>query len=317
MKRAVKWLAGAAGVLLLAQVGGAWYLFRQAVVRKSGRRNVAKGLSGTDWSAYRPVIQKDREWMERQPREEVWISSEDGLKLHGVFYPLEGSKKAVIGFHGYGSQGTGDYVSIARFFLENGIQVLAVDERAHGKSEGNYIGFGCLERLDAAAWARYLADRLGEDGRMALYGVSMGGATVLMASGRPLPPQVKAVISDCGFTSAWDIFSWVLRASYHLPAFPMLYLADWFAARFAGYHLNQCDAREEVRKAKVPVLLIHGEADHFVPAAMACELYEACGPAGELLLVPEADHAEAYYKDPERYRKTVEQFLFPLLEKED
>ena len=94
-------------------------------------------------------------------------------------------------------------------------------------------------------------------------------------------------------------------------------LADWFAARFAGYHLNQCDAREEVRKAKVPVLLIHGEADHFVPAAMACELYEACGPAGELLLVPEADHAEAYYKDPERYRKTAEQFLFPLLEKED
>lgn len=97
---------------------------------------------------------------------------------------------------------------------------MVVDERAHGKSGGTYIGFGCLDRMDARLWIGYVIERLGQDCQVMLHGISMGGATVLMTTGLLLPPQVKAAVSDCGFTSAWEVFSFVLKSMYHMPSFP-------------------------------------------------------------------------------------------------
>ena len=129
-------------------------------------------------------------------------------------------------FHGYTSEGLNDYTSIAKFYLNQGFSLMVVDERAHGKSEGTYIGFGCLDRYDALQWMEYVVERLGEDCELMLHGISMGAATVLMSTGLELPEQVKAAVSDCAFTSAWEVFSHVLRSMYHMPAFPVMQIAD-------------------------------------------------------------------------------------------
>lgn len=235
----------------------------------------------------------------------MYITSDDGLRLHGTFFPCPGSDRAVVCFHGYTSEGLNDFSSIAKFYLEQGFNLMVVDERAHGKSGGTYIGFGCLDRMDARLWIGYVIERLGQDCQVMLHGISMGGATVLMTTGLLLPPQVKAAVSDCGFTSAWEVFSFVLKSMYHMPSFPILQIADRMARREAGYGLNECNARDEVKKARIPILFIHGDADTFVPCSMVYQLYGACASGKELLVISGAAHAEAYYKDTKSYEDAV------------
>lgn len=310
-----KWMVGLAAAAGVGEYAVARYFFRRTVIRGNAKQERTQKMSGTNWDVHVPGIRASKEWLAQKPQEDVYTTSFDGLKLHGTYFPCEGSKRAVICFHGYTSEGLNDFSSMAKFYIENGFHLLAVDERAHGKSEGTYIGFGCLDRQDGKKWMDYLVTRLGEDCELLLHGVSMGGATVCMCTGLNLPPQVKGVVSDCAFTSAWEVFSHVLKTMYHMPAFPMMQIADRMAKREAGYGLDECNAREEVKKAKVPMLFIHGDADTFVPCSMVYELYEACGTQKELLVVKGASHAEAYYIEPENYEGAVRRLMEAAFEK--
>lgn len=111
-----------------------------------------------------------------------------------------------------------------------------------------------------------MAGRLGEDCELLLQGISMGAATVDMAVGLELPPQVKGAVSDCAFTSAKEVFTSVLKTTYHMPAFPLMDLSDRMAKKEAGYGLDECNARDEVKKAKIPMLFIHGSRIPLCPA---------------------------------------------------
>ena len=304
-----KWMLGAAACGAAAEYGIAGYFFRRTMLRSNASRERTRDMAGTDWDAYIPGIRASKAWVHTQPQEDVFIESEDHLLLHATYFPGTGSDRAVICFHGYTSEGLNDFSSIAKFYLEMGYRLLVVDERAHGKSEGTYIGFGCLDRRDAMLWIKEMVRRMGTDCRLFLHGISMGGATVLMTTGLKLPPQGRGGISDCAFTSAWEVFTSVLHTSYHMPAFPVMQIADRMAREYAGYGLNECNARDEVRKAGVPVLLIHGEADTFVPSSMAYELYDACKSPKDLVMIPGAGHAEAYYKDTKRYEEAIRAFL--------
>ena len=71
--------------------------------------------------------------------------------------------------------------------------MLLIDERAHGESEGTYIGFGTMDRLDGMEWVKWMIDKIGDDAQILLHGNSMGGATVCMMSGLKLPDQVKGL----------------------------------------------------------------------------------------------------------------------------
>ncbi len=306
--------AGAAGAVMEYAI--ARYLLRRTLIRGNAKRERTEKMSGTDWDKYIPGIRADKEWLTAQPHEDVSITSRDGLKLHGMFFPMEGSGKVVIGFHGYTSEGLNDYASMARFYLEHGFQLLVVDNRAHGKSEGTYIGFGCLDRYDALKWMEYIVEKVGEDCRILLHGVSMGAATVVMSTGLELPRQVKAAVSDCAFTSAWEVFDSVLRTMYHIPSFPIMQIADRMARKEAGYGLNQCNARQEVAKSRIPILFIHGDKDFFVPCSMVYQLYDACASEKRLLVVEGASHAESYYRNTEEYQKAVTEFILPKLEGE-
>lgn len=313
---------GGAG-LALASIFGEYalarYFVRRTLCRAKATNARTKKLAGTDWEQYIPVIQKDKEHLLELPHQDLYIRSFDGLKLHGTFFPAPVSeneleepkpKRVVICFHGYTSSGLKDYTSLACFYHELGFSLLLADARAHGESEGKYIGFGCLDRYDARLWTKEMLRFLGQDCEIVLQGISMGAATVLMAAGLLLPQQVKAVVSDCAFTSAWDVFASVLKHTYHLPPLPLLAIADKIAKKEAGYGLNECNALEEVKKIKVPVLFIHGEADTFVPLAMGKALYAACrAPYKAWLSVPGAGHAESFYKDTAGYEAAVKKLL--------
>ena len=312
--RIAKWIAGAAILGGAGEYAIASYFFRRTMIRSNAKRERTQKMAGTDWDLYIPKIHECKEWLAEQQQEEVWITSEDGLRLHGTFFTNGLSKKVVICFHGYTSEGMNDYSTLAKFYLEHGFCLLIVDERAHGKSEGTYIGFGCLDRKDAKLWIDYTVERLGEDCQILLHGDSMGAATVLMTTGLELPKQVKAAISDCAFTSAWDVFSAVLKNMYHLPPFPIMQLANQMVKKRAGYEMDECNARNEVKKAEIPILFIHGDSDTFVPCDMVYELYEACASNKELLIIEGAGHVEACYKNPEKYEEAIRSFIFPVLE---
>lgn len=291
------------------------YFFNRTMIRVNAKREKTQEMSGTDWDRYIPHIRECKEKLAGMPHEDMYITSQDGLKLHATYFPCEGSKKAVICFHGYTSEGLNDYSTLALFYLKNGYHLLLVDARAHGKSEGTYIGFGCLDRHDAKLWIGEMIKKLGDDCKILLHGDSMGGSTVLMTTGLELPVQVKAAISDCAFTSAWDVFSAVLKNMYHLPAFPLLQISNRMIKRKAGYKLDECNAKAEVAKANIPVLFIHGDADSFVPCSMVYELYEACRTEKKLVIVEGAGHVESCYHDAELYQGAIESFIFPIMER--
>lgn len=313
--KAGKWIAGAAVLGAAGEYAIASYFFHRTMIRANAKRDRTQKMAGTDWDIYIPGIRAAKEWLNEQPYEEIWVESDDNLRLYGRFFPCGDSKKTVICFHGYTSEGMNDYSTLARFYLDNGFNLLIVDQRAHGKSEGTYIGFGCLDRHDAKVWIEYIVDRLGEDCRILLHGDSMGASTVLMTLGLDLPEQVKAAVSDCAFTSAWDVFSAVLRNMYHLPPFPIMQIANQMVKKKAGYELDECNAIREVAETKVPVLFIHGEDDSFVPCSMVHQLYRACQSEKKLVLVEGAGHVESCYKNPEEYEKAIRSFIFPIMER--
>lgn len=313
MKKLFKGAAVLLGLLAAAEAGGSAYFYRRTMKRYNAKTERTMKMSGVDWEKYMPLMKERREWMMSQPHEDVWITSHDGLKLHGTYFKGEEGSKAVICFHGYTSQGMNDYGSLSDYYLKRGFRMLLIDERAHGQSEGTYIGFGCMDRLDAMKWIEWMIGQTGEDGQIFLHGNSMGGATVCMTSSLDLPPQVKGIISDCAFTSAKDVFTHVLHSMYHLPAFPMIQIADKVNKRKAGYGLDECNAAREVRKAKVPILFIHGEKDVFVPCRMCEELYENCTSPKTKLIVKDAGHGESYYKDTEGYEEALDSFIGGLV----
>lgn len=259
------------------------------------------------WAAVREA----ESWTLQQHTEEWKIRSFDGLRLFALLIsPVKCTNQVVLCVHGYHSCGHGDFGQIERFYLEQGYRVLLVDDRAHGKSEGKYLGFGWLDRLDCKSWCEELVRRLGPDCSILLHGVSMGAATVLAAAGEQLPPQVKGVVGDCGYTSAWEQFGHILNKDFHLPAFPLLYTSSLVCRLLAGYWFQEDSPVKQLEHSSLPLLLIHGEADDYVPTEMSHRLLAASkDPGKKLVLIPEAAHAESYHTAPERYQQAVLDFF--------
>lgn len=309
----VKKLLMAAGLIAAAGVGESVYFYNRTMKRNNAKTDRTMKMSGTDWSKYYDLMKERKEFTMAKPHRDVYIKAFDGLTLHATYFPtLESAKgdsnRLVICFHGYTGEGLSNHMAIAKYYLNRGYALLLPDARAHGTSEGKYIGFGCLDRKDAMEWIKWSVDECGNDVEIMLYGTSMGGATVLMASGLELPSNVKGIVSDCGFTSPKEVFTHVLNHMYHLPAFPVIDTANVINKRLAGYGMDECNARREVKKAKVPILFIHGSADTFVPCSMCGELYEACASPKKKLIIEDAAHAESYYKDMEAYEAALTEF---------
>lgn len=256
------------------------------------------------------IILRDA-WMNEMAIEnrEISIQSHDGLRLGGhAFLQEEPTKRWVIACHGYQS-GEGETLLIGRHFYEQGFNVLTVSMRAHGKSEGDYIGMGLLDKDDLLSWTKALVLKY-PDSEIVYHGTSMGGATVLMASGLDLPTQVKAIVSDCAFAGIWDVFASEFKLRFNLPAFPVIHMARIMAKIKAGYDFKDGNVTEFVRKSTLPILFIHTKEDDFVPASMMHELYAAkVHGHKEYYLIKDGGHAEAKYAEPVTYYKRVFDFV--------
>jgi len=271
-------------------------LFRATTVAPSGRY------------AFRDQMQAGVDWYESHPKTELQITSRDGLSLTAELLEAENPVGLIVAVHGFRSWPAREFAKVAQHLYEEGYTVLYPYMRAHRKSEGKYITFGVKERYDIAAWAKLLSDRR-PDLPLFLYGQSMGGATVIMASGLDLPKQTRGIIADSAFHSPRDVIATALTNSYKVPVFPMLPAMDLWARIIAGYSLTATTCREALDKTDLPFLFIHGKLDDLVPYDMGYQNYVECHTEKEMLTIDTAAHCACCYVDPERYFSYLDEFL--------
>lgn len=232
--------------------------------------------------------------------EEVAILSYDGLVLVGKYIHVADGAPLDIMIHGYRGLALRDFSGGAVFRLEKGHNVLLCEQRAHERSGGHVITFGVKERFDVVSWVNYAVKRFGSDVEIALFGVSMGAATVLMASELDLPPQVKAICADCPYTSPKDIIKNTIK-QIRLPVWLFYPLLNLSAHLFGGFGLNEASAERAVKNAKVPILLMHGKADSFVPCEMSKRIAAANPSKVELHLWDDAAHGMSFVVHTQEY----------------
>ena len=217
-------------------------------------------------------IYKMIEDMQSRKCEHITISSHDGLKLFGRYYHFVDGAPILLQFHGYRGSAERDMCGGNKVAFERGYNCLVVDHRAHGKSEGRTISFGIKERFDVVTWCNYIVDRFGENTLITISGVSMGGATVLMASDLNLPKNVIGIWADCPYSSPKDIINKVVSNDMKLPSW-ILWPFIWLGAFiFGGVNLNATSAEKALKKVKIPTYIVHGETDKLVPVEMSTKL---------------------------------------------
>ena len=291
--------------------GGAYYAYRIAFYSPNVDRDRIPTMKGKQYDPYRERMRQMFQQLNDRPFEYVTTQSRDGLTLSGRYYHVADGAPLDIGFHGYRSCPLTDFSGGSGLSLEMGHNLLLVDQRSHGKSQGRTITFGIKERQDLLQWVKFAVERFGEDVQIILYGISMGGATVLMASELELPENVKGIIADCPYSSPMDI---ILHVGRKMPIpncliKPFVKLGAWV---YGGFCIEETDAARAVAKAKVPILIIHGESDGFVPMEMS-DIVSANPRMVTRHTFPGADHGISYLVDPERYKQVVEAFTQNVL----
>lgn len=307
----ILWILG--GILVVLLFIGAYIFIKACVRRKELPWLVEEEIKKTDYAKYYNCICASDEWLRSHHAQDIYTMSKDGLRLHGYWIPAENSRGTILLAHGYRSTILVDFGLAYAFYHALGMNILVPHQRSHGESEGKYITFGVKESEDMACWIAYHNETFGQK-QMILSGLSMGASTVLYLADRKLPDNVKCIIADCGFTSPKAILDCVFRSVVHLPSWPFLWAADLFARFFAGFSLNEKDTRRILKNAKLPVLMIHGLSDDFVPSDMTKQGYDACTGRKELLLVEGAGHGTSFLAAREQYTKTVITFLEKYLE---
>lgn len=301
-----------ASALLFSFLLLSYYAYRKAFY--ANRAEDLGPYGRIDTKSHKPYKDEIRALIDRLlslPCETVSIKARDGVSLSARYYHTGTGAPIVILAHGYRGNSQRDFAGGADMFLKMGYNLLLIDHRAHGESGGRVISFGIKERFDICDWAAYATDRFGKESKILLAGVSMGGACVLMAAGEELPDTVKGVLADCPYSSPLEIISRV-GAKKGLPA-PLVKAFSTVGARlFGGFSLRSYSASVAVERTKLPILIIHGDADDFVPLSMSEELKRK-NPSIILKTVRGADHAVAYLADTEGYISEVKRFTEQIL----
>lgn len=294
-----------------------WSFFEMTVRCKEHKQQTKKKwfqLSHTRINHPRHEYEKEYEegkaWCRQQNMKDCYIKSSDGLMLHGLYLPAKKAERFVLLSHGYKGSGFGDFANTARFLHENHCNLLFIDQRCCGASEGEYITFGAREQYDIQNWSYYIARRNKDRLPIYLYGESMGAASVLMASGHRLPREVKGIIADCGFRSMRRQIQDMAANWFHLNWIQLLLLRlDLFCAALAGFRMKEADTQRAMKVNKRPVLFFHGAEDTYVDPRNTIWNYSICQAPKELVIIPQARHLCSAYADPEMYRKKVLDFF--------
>ena len=318
MKR-VKFAALAAALLTgaVAVSGGVSYIITKKLVELAldrgnveNQESIKKLLSGeTNTEIFARYRDAAAENLINTPHETVSITARDGVKLVGHFVGCTEPKRAIIAMHGWRSSWAKDFGMISDFLHENACAVLYTEQRGQNESGGSYMGFGLTERFDCLDWINWLNGSGYDTFPLYLCGVSMGAATVLMASGFTLPENVHGIIADCGYTSPYAIWKHIAENNLHLRYDKwMRDTIDEMCRERINFSSDDFSCTKALESCRVPVLFIHGTDDNFVPIEMTYENYKYCDAPKRLLVVPGAGHGMSYAVDKARYEQTVLQF---------
>ncbi|AYE38356.1 alpha/beta hydrolase [Companilactobacillus zhachilii] len=283
------------GVALVADIAAAGYMFNYAF-SKSGYASKTSG----------PLKKNDR-WLLKQ-KQDIWEqTSKDNLKLKARYLPAtEKTDKTMVVVHGYGS--ASKYMgSSVKMFHEAGYNVLVPDNRSFGMSQGKYAGYGWKDRKDLNNWIKIINKKIGAKSQIGLYGVSMGAATVMYTLGEK-PKNVKFAVEDCGYSTISGELDYQLKEMFGLPSFPIVPTASLFADVLAGYNFYQASTQNTLKKSKVPLYVIHGSKDTFVPTKNAYLNYDYAKGPKKLWIVKGAGHGEAMKVAGDKYKVNVLDF---------
>jgi len=298
-------------LILALFLGGAFFAYHKAFYSPMKGRGETKPIVNPSYDPYRPEMRRIFKELNERPCEYVTITSHDGLTLSGRYYHVKDGAPLDIGFHGYRSSAMVDFSGGSALCFELGHNVLLVDQRAHGKSQGRTICFGLKERYDLLCWVEYAIQRFGKDVSILLQGVSMGGATVLMASNMDLPENVKGIIADCPYANAMDIILHVGK-EMPIPSWLMKPFVILGAKIFGGFDVTETDAIEAVKQTQIPILIIHGDGDTFVPCSMSAKVKDANPQMVSYHTISGAEHGISYLVDTPKYHALVKDFLASL-----
>lgn len=320
--KAVLFSAAAVGLGIFTASGLSFFNF---ILHRRKPKNISsqrrRGLTQMKINHPRHQFEKEYEegkaWCKSQPMQDCFLTSFDGLPLHGCYLPAEHPARTLLLCHGYRGSGFGDFAYTARFLHENGCNLLFIDQRCCGKSGGTYITFGAKEQIDVQRWVWYLAGRNRARLPLYLYGTSMGATSVLLAAGRDLPPDVRGIIVDGGFRSMRSQIQSVAKNWFHLHWIGLLlFRMEVFCRLLAGFRMEETDTAHAVQANRRPILFFHGEEDTYVPPENTHFHYNLTRAPKEMVLVPGARHLCGPYQAPALVREKLLAF-FSQYDKQD
>ena len=304
------WVMIAGIALCIVSVGAAFYCYRRIFYSPKRKPLGEDEYEIPEGEIYEPYRAQMIEWIKAvraMPHEEIFVISVDGLTLHGRYYECKAGAPVELLFHGYRGCGERDLCGGVERCFALDRNALIIDQRASGESEGKVITFGIKERLDCLKWIEFAIERFGKDVKIILTGISMGAATVLMATGEKLPDNVICMLADCGYTSPKAIIKKVVR-DMKLPTWLVYPFVRLGARLFGRFNLEEASPLEAMKKSTVPVIFVHGETDDFVPCDMSRENFEACVSVKRIVTIPNAGHGLAYPADKEKYLQALREF---------
>lgn len=335
MKKGIKYsLIGVLVLIVIALTGGSFYMLGYSLTPEHNKGKDIPGSYEYMFGEY-PHI---KPWVDSLQAvgalRDTFIINHEGRQLHAIFAaaPEPTDKTAVI-VHGYTDNAIRMLMIGYLYNKELKYNILLPDLQDQGLSDGPAIQMGWKDRLDVKRWTEVAHElfrqwddishdtiikvegycQIGiesiEKMQMVVHGISMGAATTMMLSGEKLPDYVKCFVEDCGYTSVWDEFSHELKAQFGLPPFPLMYTASWLCDAKYDWNFKEASSLNQVKKCKLPMLFIHGDADTYVPTWMVHPLYEAKPEPKELWLVPGAKHAMSYKDYPQEYTERVKEFV--------
>lgn len=301
-----------AGIVLSAGGIGIYTIYQMVFGRmKKGTDPEQEIPKGIQYDPFAQILKEKIKNGKLLHFQRIFIESKDGITLAGKYYHRKANAPIILFFHGYHSGALRDGSGILEYAKKNGYNVLLADQRGHGKSGGKTITFGIRERYDVLDWIWYLNGRFGEETKIVLAGISMGASTVLMSADLGLPANVKGIMADCPYSSPKEILQEVIRQMN----FPKVtYATVRLAAKiFGGFDVEENSSVESMRNCNLPILLIHGDEDYFVPCEMSRRCYDACEADKRLVLVEGAPHGMSYCTDQGLYEKEMTDFLERIL----
>lgn len=305
------WIYYVLAVFVILTVVLTALMFRRAFFRPAAP-DVSKTeeLERSALFGYSPILKPAVEWLSGRDWTELAIEAEDGAPLYGRMLIGRKNMPAFLMLHGYASSAFSDFALSARWAVRRGCTVLLADERGHGRSGGAWTTLGALESADCRLWAEKLAELTDGRSDIVIMGVGMGGTAAVFSLTRGLPPEVRAIVSDCGYVSAKDQLEYTVKNVYHMRGFPLLPLFALFARLVWHVRLGTVETATALQENKeIPVFFAHGKEDLKVPYSEAEKAFEACASEKQLFTSENAGHSACCLAETERYYSELQSFL--------